>query len=181
MEGSPPQCSLISLPLSSRVAVGLRQNGLSILKFLGAKERVPLWHDFHIVLWMLLLPAFSICRTTQKNVRTAEVVGCLFFFRLFYLSLSFYNNFSITTQGVARVQSLMWQCTHLFHRLEAAKIMKAYVAQNVDENKDLFANLETAKSEAVVAQKLAKESVGFLRKRWLWRPRKKMLKKNLSG
>ena len=143
--------------------------------------RVPLWHDFHTVLWILLLPAFSICKTTQKNVRIAEVVGCLLFFRLFYLNISFYNNFSITPQGVARVQSLMWQRTHLFHRLEAAKIMKAYVAQNVDGNKDLFANLETAKSEVVVAQKLAKESVGLLRKRWLWWPRKKSLKKKSSG
>lgn len=42
--------------------------------------------------------------------------------------------------------------------------MKAYVARNMDGNEDLLANLEIAKSEAVVAQELAKEGVGLPRK-----------------
>ena len=34
----------------------------------------------------------------------------------------------------------------------------------MDENEDILANLETTKSKVVVAQELAKESVGLLRK-----------------
>ena len=42
--------------------------------------------------------------------------------------------------------------------------MRAYVAQNVDGNEDLFANLEMAKSEVIAAHVLAEEGVGMLRK-----------------
>ena len=40
----------------------------------------------------------------------------------------------------------------------------AQVAHNVDENEDILANLETTKSEAAAAQKLAEEGVGLLKK-----------------
>ncbi|RVW36949.1 hypothetical protein CK203_094933 [Vitis vinifera] len=48
--------------------------------------------------------------------------------------------------------------------VEAANTMRAYVAHNMDENEDLLANLETAKSEAAATQKLAEEGVGLLKK-----------------
>ena len=63
--GGPPQCPIIHLSLSDKVVVGLRYDGLSIFKFLGANGRVKLQHSFCTILWILLLPAFSICRTTQ--------------------------------------------------------------------------------------------------------------------
>ena len=81
---------------------------------------------------------------------TVEVVGHFPLFRLFCLSLSFYNDFSIVPQVVARVLNLMWQRTHIFHQLEAAETMRAYVVHNVDGIEDLLANLETTKSEVVV-------------------------------
>lgn len=40
----------------------------------------------------------------------------------------------------------------------------AYVAHNMDENEDLLASLETAKSDVVVARKLVKERTSLLRK-----------------
>ena len=82
---------------------------------------------------------------------TIEVVSRLPIFRLLCLSLSFYNDISVTPQVVTGVQNLMRQRAHLFHRLEAIETMRAYVAHNVDENEDLLANLETTKSEAAVA------------------------------
>ena len=42
--------------------------------------------------------------------------------------------------------------------------MRAYAAQIMDRNENLFANLETTKSEAPTAQELVEESVGLLRK-----------------
>ena len=42
--------------------------------------------------------------------------------------------------------------------------MRAYVAHNMDENEDLLANLEKAKSEAAATQKLVEEGVGLLKK-----------------
>ena len=54
---------------------------------------------------------------------------------------------------------------------------RAYVVHNVDGIEDLLANLETAKSEVVVVQELVEEDVGLSRKRRLWRPRKRRLKK----
>lgn len=42
--------------------------------------------------------------------------------------------------------------------------MRAYVAHNINENEDLLANLEKAKSEVAVAQKLVEEGVSLLRK-----------------
>ena len=63
--GGPPQCPIIHMPLSDKVAVGLRYDGLFVFKFLGAYGCVKLQHNFSTILWILLLPAFSICRTTQ--------------------------------------------------------------------------------------------------------------------
>ncbi|KAL6340063.1 hypothetical protein AAG906_038898 [Vitis piasezkii] len=62
---------------------------------------------------------------------------------------------------IAGVRNLMQQHTHLFHRLEAVESMKEYVAHNMDGNEDFLASLETTKSEAAAAQKLAEEGVGF--------------------
>ena len=75
----------------------------------------------------------------------------------------------------------MWQRAHIFHQLEAAETMRAYVVHNVDGIENLLANLEMAKSEVVVVQELAEEDVALLRKRRLWRPRKRRLKKKLSN
>ena len=71
MEGSPPQCPLIHMILSSRVVVRLKQDRLFVFKFFGCQEVV---------------------------FETVEVVGCLPLFRLFCLSLSFYNDFSIASK-----------------------------------------------------------------------------------
>ena len=62
---APPQYPLICLPLSDKVAIGLRQDELSVFKFLSAKGCVPLRHGFRTLLRILLLLVFSICRTTQ--------------------------------------------------------------------------------------------------------------------
>ncbi|KAL6334873.1 hypothetical protein AAG906_023678 [Vitis piasezkii] len=72
--------------------------------------------------------------------------------------------FETTEVVIVGVRNLMRQHTHLFHRLEAVETMRAYVTHNMDENEDLLASLETTKSKAVAAQKLAKEGVGMLRK-----------------
>ena len=72
----------------------------------------------------------------------------------------------------------MRQHTHLFHLLEAAKTMRAYVTHNMDENEDLLASLETTKSKAVVAQKLAKKRADMLRKA---EERKKQFRLKLVG
>ena len=40
----------------------------------------------------------------------------------------------------------------------------AYVVHNVDGNEDLLANLDTTKSEVVIAQKLAEEGANLLKK-----------------
>ena len=82
---------------------------------------------------------------------TTEVVGRLPIFRLLCLSLSFYNDISVTPQVVTGVQNLMRQRAHLFHRLEAIETMRAFVVHNVDGNEDLLANLETTKSEVAAA------------------------------
>ena len=92
------------------------------------------------------------------------MVGYLPLFRLFCLSFSFYNDFSIAPQVVDEVQNLMRQRTHIFHRLETTETMRAYVAHNMDGNEDVLANLKTMKSEVVAAQELAKEGVNFSRK-----------------
>ena len=92
------------------------------------------------------------------------MVGYLPLFRLFCLSFSFYNDFSIAPQVVDEVQNLMRQRTHIFHRLETTETMRAHVAHNMDGNEDVLANLKTMKSEVVVAQELAKEGVNFPRK-----------------
>ena len=42
--------------------------------------------------------------------------------------------------------------------------MRAYIAHNMDENKKLLVDLETTRSEAVVARKLVKEDAYLLRK-----------------
>lgn len=42
--------------------------------------------------------------------------------------------------------------------------MKTYITHNMDENKELLADLEMTRSEVVAAQKLAKEGVCLLRK-----------------
>ena len=42
--------------------------------------------------------------------------------------------------------------------------MRAYIAHNMDENKKLLVNLETTRSEVVVARKLVKEDAYLLRK-----------------
>ncbi|RVW88004.1 hypothetical protein CK203_033943 [Vitis vinifera] len=59
--------------------------------------------------------------------------------------------FETTEVVIVGVRNLMRQHTHLFHLLEAAKTMRAYVTHNMDENEDLLASLETTKSKAVVA------------------------------
>ncbi|RVW98875.1 hypothetical protein CK203_033826 [Vitis vinifera] len=43
-----------------------------------------------------------------------------------------------------------------FQQLEATETMRAYISHNMDENEELIANLETTRSEATIAQKLAK-------------------------
>ena len=58
----------------------------------------------------------------------------------------------------------MLQRTHLFHQLEVAETMRAYVAYNMDGNEDLLTNLEMMKSEVDATQELAKEGVDLLRK-----------------
>ena len=58
----------------------------------------------------------------------------------------------------------MRQYTHLFHWLEAIETMRAYVTHNMDEDEDFLASLETTKSKAAAARKLAKEEAGMLRK-----------------
>ena len=58
----------------------------------------------------------------------------------------------------------MRQRAHFFRRLEAVEIMKTYVVHNMDENEDLLASLEKAKSEAVATQNLAEKWIGLLRK-----------------
>lgn len=42
--------------------------------------------------------------------------------------------------------------------------MRVYIAHNMDDNEDLRARLELAKSEAAATRKLAKEGVELLRK-----------------
>ena len=42
--------------------------------------------------------------------------------------------------------------------------MRAYIAHNMDENEKLLVDLETTRSEAIVAQKLVKEDAYLLRK-----------------
>lgn len=58
----------------------------------------------------------------------------------------------------------MWKHTHIFHQLEAIENKRAYVAHNMDGNKDLFASLDTAKSKVATGWKLAKEGTSLLRK-----------------
>lgn len=94
---------------------------------------------------------------------TAEVVSHLPLFHLFSFSLSFYNDFFIAPQVIARVWNLIRQHTHLFHWLEAAETIRAYVAHNMDGNKDLLASLETTKNKVATAWKLD-EGVGLLKK-----------------
>ena len=82
---------------------------------------------------------------------------------------------------VVGIQNLMRQYTHLFYPLEAIETMRASVAHKVNGNEDLLSNLETTKSKAAAAQELAEEGVNLLRKRRLWQPRKRKLKKRLFG
>ena len=110
-----------------------------------------------------------------------KVVGRLPLFRLFFLSLSFYNDFYVVSQVVVEIQNLMRQHTHLFHPLEVMETMRAYVAHKVNGNEDLLSNLETMKNEAAAAQELVEEGVNLLRKRRLLQPRKRKLKKRLFG
>lgn len=42
--------------------------------------------------------------------------------------------------------------------------MKAYIAHNMDENEELQVGLETTRSEATIARKLAEEGACLLRK-----------------
>ena len=82
--------------------------------------------------------------------------------------------------------------------MEAVETMKAYIAHNMNENEELQVGLETTRSEVIVAQKLAKEGVyllrkakeekcpkprlvDWLRKRWLWRSKRRRLKRRLSS
>ena len=65
---------------------------------------------------------------------------------------------------VAKVRILIRQRAHIFQQLEVTKTMRAYIAHNMDENEDLFASLETEKSEATATRKLAEESVSLLKK-----------------
>ena len=58
----------------------------------------------------------------------------------------------------------MLQQAQFFQQLEATETMRAYISHNMDENEELIANLETTRSEATIAQKLAKQGAYLLRK-----------------
>ena len=58
----------------------------------------------------------------------------------------------------------MRQHAQLFYQLEAAETIKAYIAHNMDDNKDLHTRLETTESEVTTTRKLIEEKVGLLRK-----------------
>ena len=58
----------------------------------------------------------------------------------------------------------MWQLAHLFQWLEAAQTMRAYIAHNMDGNKELLADLETIKSKVATTRKLTKKGACLLRK-----------------
>ena len=65
---------------------------------------------------------------------------------------------------MAEVWNLIWQRAQLFYQLEAAKIIKAYIAHNMDDNKNFHTRLETTESEVTTTRKLIEEKVGLLRK-----------------
>ena len=65
---------------------------------------------------------------------------------------------------VADIYNLMWECSLLFKRLEAAKTMRVYIAHNMDKSEKLRSKLKSMKSEFAAAWKVADERVGFLRR-----------------
>lgn len=58
----------------------------------------------------------------------------------------------------------MRQRAYLFQQLQAAKKIKAYTAQNVDNQQELDTNLEATKAVEVGAQQAVEERASMLRK-----------------
>lgn len=65
---------------------------------------------------------------------------------------------------VADVCNLMRERALLFKWLEAAKTMRVYIANNMDESEEIHFKLKSVESKLAVAWKVADEGVEFLRK-----------------
>ena len=58
----------------------------------------------------------------------------------------------------------MRQRALIFLWLEVVETMRSYIAYNMDKNKELLVDLETARSEVATARKLAEKGASLLRK-----------------
>ena len=67
-------------------------------------------------------------------------------------------------QVVVGVYNLMRQRALLFKWLEVTEAMRAYLAQHMDDNEELYSKLKLAKSELTTTRKVAVKEAGLLRK-----------------